>query len=209
MQNKIRRRIYTMCCAAVMTALLCVSAQLSIPLGPVPFTLQLLVCLLLPFLLSPCAGGAAMLLYIALGLFGLPVFAGGGAGLGYVLRPSFGFVLGMALPVPLLSLLDGRLSASGTRRILLRASFMLCHIAFTYLAGASYMYTVLNLNGGAISYGACFAAGVLPFILPDLAKAAAALLLVSLLRPALEKAHLCPFSKAQPRSSKPSETDAE
>ena len=188
MQNKIRRRIYTMCCAAVMTALLCVSAQLSIPLGPVPFTLQLLVCLLLPFLLSPCAGGA---------------------GLGYVLRPSFGFVLGMALPVPLLSFLDGRLSVSGTRRILLRAAFMLCHIAFTYLAGASYMYTVLNLNGGAISYGACFAAGVLPFILPDLAKAAAALLLVSLLRPALEKAHLCPFSKAQPRSSKPSQTDAE
>ena len=113
MQNKIRRRIYTMCCAAVMTALLCVSAQLSIPLGPVPFTLQLLVCLLLPFLLSPCAGGAAMLLYIALGLFGLPVFAGGGAGLGYVLRPSFGFVLGMALPVPLLSFLDGRLPVRG------------------------------------------------------------------------------------------------
>ena len=67
MQNKIRQRIYTMCCAAVMTALLCVSAQLSIPLGPVPFTLQLLVCLLLPFLLSPCAGGAAMLLYIVFG----------------------------------------------------------------------------------------------------------------------------------------------
>ena len=135
-----------MCCAAVMTALLCVSAQLSIPLGPVPFTLQLLVCLLLPFLLSPCAGGAAMLLYIALGLFGLPVFAGGGAGLGYVLRPSFGFVLGMALPVPLLSLLDGRLSASGTRRILLRAAFMLCHIAFTYLAGASYMLSLIHIS---------------------------------------------------------------
>lgn len=78
---------------ALMIALTIAGAYITIPLPELPFTLQTLFALLSGLLLSRRDALISQLIYITLGLIGLPVFAAGGGGLAYVLRPSFGYIL--------------------------------------------------------------------------------------------------------------------
>jgi biotin transporter BioY len=73
-------------------ALMCVSAWIRIPL-PIPITLQTAVVALAAMLLLPWEALLVMVVYVALGLIGIPVFAGGG-GLTYVASPTFGYLMG-------------------------------------------------------------------------------------------------------------------
>lgn len=79
--------------AAVFIALLSVSAHLKIQIGLVPITFQMMMVILAGLLLNHKQILFVMLGYIFLGLVGLPVFASG-AGLTYILSPSFGFIIG-------------------------------------------------------------------------------------------------------------------
>lgn len=78
---------------ALMAALMAISAFIRIPLGPIPLTLQSPLVLIAGYCLGPRQGALAMVLYIAVGLLGLPVFSSGG-GPAYVLSPTFGYLLG-------------------------------------------------------------------------------------------------------------------
>ena len=78
----------------LMAALIAAGAYLQFPVAEVPFSMQPYVVLLAGFLLGPVAGPAAVGLYLVAGAIGLPVFAGGHAGLGYLLGPTGGFLLG-------------------------------------------------------------------------------------------------------------------
>lgn len=69
----------------------------AIPVGPVPVTLQTLAVVLAGLVLGPWRGFLATLLYLAVGFAGLPVFAGGAAGLAVLAKPSVGYLL--AFPV--------------------------------------------------------------------------------------------------------------
>ena len=80
----------------IFTALMIVSVFVKITLGPVPFTLQTLIALMAGIVLGKRDGAIAMLIYTIIGLIGLPVFSGGG-GPGYVLAPTFGFILGFII----------------------------------------------------------------------------------------------------------------
>ncbi len=84
----------TLC--ALFSALMVVSGFLRIPLPPTAITLQLQVALLSGLLLGGEWGCISVLTYAALGLLGLPVFAGGG-GFSYLLQPTFGYILGFAV----------------------------------------------------------------------------------------------------------------
>ncbi len=77
--------------------LLAASAQVSLPMWPVPATLQSLVVLLLGALGGPVAGLAAVVAYLAQGLAGLPVFANGAAGPAALAGPTGGYLIGFAL----------------------------------------------------------------------------------------------------------------
>ncbi|QSX09581.1 biotin transporter BioY [Alkalibacter rhizosphaerae] len=74
------------------TALIVVGALTRIPVPIVPFTLQLLFTTLAGMVLGPVYGSLSVVLYVLLGLMGLPVFANGG-GLGYIFQPTFGYLL--------------------------------------------------------------------------------------------------------------------
>lgn len=100
-----RTRILTT--AGVLAALTAVGARLCIPLPMLQVTLQTLFVLLAGLLLPWRAAGLSMLCYVLLGLLGLPVFAGGG-GIGYVLQPGFGFVLGFVPGAMLTAVLRAR-----------------------------------------------------------------------------------------------------
>ena len=79
--------------ASLMATLTAVGALIRVPMFPVPFTLQTFFVLLAGGLLGPVWGGISMLIYLALGLTGFPVFAGG-SGLGIVFSPTFGYLFG-------------------------------------------------------------------------------------------------------------------
>src|SRR3989339_566072 len=80
--------------AALFAALLAAVAWFKIPLPftPVPITLQTLVVLLSGAVLGPYYGALSMILYVAVGALGLPVFAGGGSGIGALLGPTGGYL---------------------------------------------------------------------------------------------------------------------
>lgn len=88
-----RKYIVGIATSGLFIALMVISARISIPIGPISITLQFLVTNLCFMLLGKKWGGIATLLYLILGLFGLPIFNGGG-GFAYALKPSFGFLIG-------------------------------------------------------------------------------------------------------------------
>ena len=78
---------------AFAAAALTLSARITVPVGPVPITAQTLAVLLVGALLGPAAGVGSILAYLAAGIAGLPVFAGG-AGASYLLGPTGGYLVG-------------------------------------------------------------------------------------------------------------------
>ena len=79
---------------ALFAALTAVGAFLKIPLGPSAITLQFFFTAMAGCLLGSGCGALSQLIYVLLGLLGLPIFTAGG-GFSYVLHPTFGFLLGL------------------------------------------------------------------------------------------------------------------
>lgn len=115
-QSTVRtRRAVLVALFAVLTA---VGAFVRVPLPGIPFTLQVPAVLLAGVALGPWLGAASQLAYLAVGLVGLPVFATGG-GPGYVLTPTFGFLVGFVVAAPVVGLVAGDPSRSSTPRVAL------------------------------------------------------------------------------------------
>ncbi|MDO5501452.1 MAG: biotin transporter BioY, partial [Propionibacteriaceae bacterium] len=85
---------------AVFAALLSALSQVNVTFGPVPFTLQTLG--VAGLILGPWRGAAAVLLYVAVGVAGLPVFAQGKAGLGVLLGATGGYLISFVFSVILI-----------------------------------------------------------------------------------------------------------
>ena len=104
-----RKLVYT----ALLAALTAVGAFIRIPIGISVITLQFLFTAMAGVLLGPGGGALSQGVYVALGLEGLPIFTAGG-GFGYVLQPSFGFLLGL---IPAAAVIGGlsRRSSSPVR----------------------------------------------------------------------------------------------
>lgn len=81
------------------TTLVAVGAQFVVPLWPVPSTGQSVGVLFMGFLLGPLRGLTAMVLYLALGAAGLPIFNSGGGGLDHLLGETGGYLFGFILAV--------------------------------------------------------------------------------------------------------------
>jgi len=81
---------------AMFTALIAVGAFIRIPIPVCPFTLQFLFTTLAGIVLGKNRGSIATSLYVLLGLLGLPIFSGGG-GIGYIFKPTFGYLIGFIL----------------------------------------------------------------------------------------------------------------
>ena len=89
-------RTHSLTHVALFAAVISVSAYLRIPIGPVPLTMQTFAALTAGYCLGPAGGAGAMLLYTAVGLAGLPVFASG-SGPAYLLSPTFGYIIGFTV----------------------------------------------------------------------------------------------------------------
>jgi biotin transport system substrate-specific component len=139
-----------------------------VPLSPVPMTLQPLAVLAVGGLLGPGAGASALVLYIALGALGLPVFAGGGSGVLRLVGPTGGYLLAF----PVAAGVTGALVASAPHsvfRILLACALGMVLI---HLGGVAH----LALLGGDPRLA--FRVGFLPFLTGDLLKVGLAALII-------------------------------
>lgn len=128
-------------------------------------------------LLGPGGGALSQGVYVALGLVGLPIFTAGG-GFGYVLQPSFGFLLGL---IPAAAVIGGlsRRSSSPVRLALACGA----GLAVLYAVGVPYMALILNgYLGKGISAPALLWSGMLIYLPGDAAKIAVTALLCPVLR---------------------------
>lgn len=166
---------------ALMVALLAICSQLSIPIQPVPITLQTLAVLMIGFLLTPRNAFLAGAIYMILGLIGLPVFAGFSGGYQSFISPAFGFIISFMFAAGLGAwYLKGK---TGLTHYIVAGLIM---TAVTYLIGIPYMGMVLNgFNGASMSFYQILMAGLIPFIPGDLIKFALAVVLAKQLRPRL------------------------
>lgn len=89
-------RTRSMVYCALFTALIAVGAFIRVPVPVVPFTLQYLFTMLAGLLLGSKRGAVSVAVYVLLGLAGLPIFTEGG-GLGYIFKPSFGYLAGFCV----------------------------------------------------------------------------------------------------------------
>ena len=152
-------------------ALVAAAAQLSVPLPgtPVPLTLQPLAVLVVGGLLGAPLGAASLLLYLALGAAGLPVFTPFGVpGLGRLLGPTGGYLLAY----PLAAFAVGRIAGDAARRGWQLVLGVLAGLALIHLGGLAQLLLITGNLRSAVQLG------TLPFLLGDLGKVAVAVLLL-------------------------------
>jgi biotin transport system substrate-specific component len=174
------RRILAAGLGALVVAL---SAQIVVPVpfSPVPMTLQPLAVLVVGGLLGGAAGLGALLLYIALGMAGLPVFAGGGSGVARLLGPTGGYLLAFPVAAWITGILATRVFAPnralGSVRVL--QVLLACALAMViiHVGGVAQ----LALLGGDPSLA--FRVGFVPFLTGDLIKVGLAAVLILLAGP--------------------------
>ena len=178
MRQKSSVRNYVL--TALFAALTAVLAQIQLPIGPVPFNLALFGMFLAGMLLTPVWAALAALLYLLLGLAGIPVFAGFGGGPAVLLGNTGGYLVGYIFVAFATSIAQHR---SG--RLPVVAAGMALGVAVCYTFGTAWFMT-LSGAGLSAALGWC----VLPFIVPDLCKGAFAFAVGRMLAARLKAAGL-------------------
>lgn len=169
----LKRMVY----AALMAALTAAGAYIAIPIGPVPIVLQNLFVMLAGLLLGGRWGLISVGVYLLAGAMGLPVFAGGTGGVGKFVGPTGGYLLGFAAAAYLI----GLISENGRGRVAVDVLAMLAGTLVIYAFGVSWLKVVTGM-----SFSKAVAVGMLPFLIGDAVKIAAAIPIARVLRPMMD-----------------------
>jgi biotin transport system substrate-specific component len=171
----------TMTRVALMAAVTAVAAQITVPIEPVPFTLQVLAVILSGFLLGPRYGALAMAVYLLVGAVGVPVFAGFKGGLGIVFGDTGGYLLAYPLAAAVAGLGAHAVAQDPRRRALWVGLLWGCAaLVIIYALGATWLSVIAGLSPAA-----ALATGVLPFVVLDLVKVVLATLVAVAAAPAI------------------------
>lgn len=181
---------------ALFAALISVGAYIVVPIGPVPITLQTLFITLAGLLGGRSIGLSSVIIYLLLGLVGLPVFSGGTGSLAHLIGPTGGYLFA-SIPAVYIAGLFGDAAAERTLRennaevpevpnsavesrksmnlwsVILYSAGAAAAMIITYAVGVPW----LKLSLGLPSWSKAFAVGMVPFIIGDLLKGAAAVIL--------------------------------
>ncbi|ROQ04622.1 biotin transport system substrate-specific component [Rathayibacter sp. PhB93] len=173
-----RARVFAVDAGLVLAgaALVALLAKVSFFIGPIPITGQTLGVIAAGAALGSRRGAAALTTYLLAGLAGLPVFAGAIAGPAYALVPSFGFVLGF---IPAAFVAGWFAERAWDRTPALAFVGFVAASIIPFLLGVPYLALVLAaVLGQQVTLPGVLDAGVWPFVVPGLVKAAAAALLI-------------------------------
>ena len=170
--NQLRIMVY----ASLFAALTAVGAFLAIPIGPVPIVLQNMFVYLAGLLLGSRWGLASVGVYLLAGACGLPVFAGGLGGIGRIIGPTGGYLIGY-LPVVFII---GKISARSNPRVIFDVLAMICGSVALYAFGITWLKIVTGMT-----LAKTLAVGMVPFLIGDALKIAAAAAIAKVLRPVI------------------------
>ena len=167
-------KIRTMTRVALFAALTAVGAFIRIPLGYSSITLQTFFTAMAGCVLGPWYGALSQLVYVALGLVGLPIFTQGG-GIGYLMQPTRGFLIGLIPAAWVIGRIAGR--KPEPKQIV---PACLLGYGVLYAIGVPYMALILNtFLGKGMGFSAIMWAGMIPFLPGDMIK----ILCITLLMP--------------------------
>jgi biotin transport system substrate-specific component len=156
--SMVRQMVY----ASMFGALTAIGAFIVIPLQPVPITLQTLFTGLAGVLLGGYAGALSQIIYVILGVIGLPVFAGGQAGLGTLLGPAGGYLIGFIAAAYVIGKIVESQREAG-----------LAWIVVSLIIGDLVIYTFGTLQLSLVAHfsiNKALLVGVVPFLIGDLIK---------------------------------------
>ncbi|MEG0013034.1 MAG: biotin transporter BioY [Cellulosilyticaceae bacterium] len=136
-------RTITLC--SLFAALSAIGAFIRIPIPIVPFTLQFFFTALAGILLGSKKGALSQLIYVLVGLAGVPVFTKGG-GLHYVLEPTFGYLLGFIVGAYVIGKCMEKLQTISIKNIFISSMLGLLVV---YIFGVVYMYFIYNFYIGS------------------------------------------------------------
>lgn len=167
----------------LMTAVICILGPIAVPLpfSPVPVSLTNLAIFLSLFVLGMKKGTISYVIYLLLGLVGLPVFSAFTGGPGKLLGPTGGYLIGFLF----MAVISGIFIDKWTNSIVVCVAGMILGSTVCYLFG-----TVWLSFQGHMSFSAALAAGVLPFLPGDVAKMLIAAIAGRQIRKRLRKAGL-------------------
>lgn len=158
-EKKVDVRSITLC--SLFAALTAIGAFIKIPLPIIPFTLQFFFTALAGVLLGSRKGGISQMIYVLVGLAGVPVFTKGG-GIQYVLEPTFGYLIGFIVCAYAIGKCVEKFKVINTKNLLIAC---LVGLIVVYIFGVVHMYLIYNFYiqspmgiGSAIMVGAISAA---------------------------------------------------
>ena len=181
MKNK-KLTTYQMAVTALMAAALCVLGPLSVPIGAIPISLSNFVICLTAWLLGPKFGTLSVAVYLLIGLVGVPVFSGYGAGIAKLAGPTGGYLVGY--------LLLAFIEKSKGQPVIAGIGLVLGDAACYVLGTAWFVFQMQCELGYALSV--C----VYPFIALDLAKIVVSCIVGALLRKRLVQAGVLKLKEA-------------
>lgn len=171
--------------SAILLALLIIFSQLSLPIGPIPITLQTMAVLLIGYFLSPKNALIVTFTYSLGGLIGLPFFSNFQGGLQSILLPSFGFILAFPIAAFLQAKVLERIEFPTTNHLIIAG---VINVMTTYFIGLIYMATILNFYlGQDLSFTGILMAGLIPFIPGDILKLLISVVLTKRLLPFIKQ----------------------
>ncbi|MBC7959816.1 MAG: biotin transporter BioY [Vallitaleaceae bacterium] len=151
--------------AALFAALTAVGAWIKLPIGTVPYSMQIFFVIFAGILLGSKLGLLSQLVYILLGLAGIQVFTKP-SGLQYIFEPTFGFLLGFALGAFVAGLIVERLKKNNFVTYIIAT---LGGLVVVYACGVPFLWMIQSLYlGKEFSFALAVKYGFLPFIVKDL-----------------------------------------
>jgi biotin transport system substrate-specific component len=178
---------YQMAVTAVMAAVLCVLGPLTVPIGAVPISLANFVICLTAWLLGPKFGTLSVVIYLALGAIGIPVFSGYGAGLAKLAGPTGGYLVGYLL----LAFIGGMFIEKSKGNPVVSAVGLVLGDAACYVLGTAWFVFQMQCE-----LGYALTVCVYPFIALDLAKIVVSCIVGALLRKRLTQAGVLKLQNA-------------
>ena len=179
--TKNRAFIYDMVLISISAALIAVCSWISIPLGPVPFTLQTLGILAVMLTIGGRRGTIAILVYLALGAVGVPVFAGFKGGIASFAGPTGGFLVGFLVSALVYWLLEKlflkKLMTTPVKTWVFGMLAFLIFEVIMYIVGVIWFMTVYAAQTGPVGLATVMGWCVIPFIIPDIVKMVVAVLI--------------------------------
>ncbi len=182
-KNSFDTRSMVLC--ALFAALSAAGAYIRIPFGVVPLTMQFFFTNLAGLLLGKRNGLISVGLYIFIGLIGIPVFTQGG-GPAYILKPTFGYLAGMALGAYTAGYIIEKSRKSYVNLILAGLAGMVA----MYAIGVTYFGLISKFYiGQAISINTLLVSCCLVFVPGDVLSAVLGAVLAKRLRPVIQSGH--------------------